>query len=1105
VVIAAVPNVVNNCGGAPTVTAIAGAGTFTVGGSGVNAAAGVSTCTVTIDVTSATANAYVNGAGNMTVGGVLTNGVSNQTLTVTQASLNKAFAPATINLNGTSTLTFTLTNGAGNPAQSGINFTDTLPANVVIAAVPNVTTTCPSGTGAVTAVAASGTVTVTGASINAAQAACTITVDVTSGVVGGPYTNNAASIGATARVTNSVTASSLTVQPVPSLAKAFAPTTIGVGQTSTLTFTVTNPAGSPARTNLTFSDALPASVVIAAVPNVVNSCGGAPTVTATAGTGTFTIAGTGVNAAVGASTCTVSVDVTSAAANGYTNGAGNMTVGGVLTDGVTNQLLTVVQASLNKAFAPTAIDAGGTSTLTFTITNGAGNPSQSGINFTDSLPANVVVAGTPNIQSNCPAGGAFVNNPAFATAVAGSGTITVTGAAMNAALASCAVRVDVTSNVIGGPYNNTAANMSALARITNSVTSSGLTVQSLPALTKAFAPSTLGVGQTSTLTFTVTNPAGSPARSALTFNDNLPAGVVLAAVPNVVNSCGGAPTITAAAGTGVFTIGGSGVNAAVGASTCTVSVDVTSAAANVYTNGAPDVSVGGVLTNNVTNQTLTVVQASLNKAFAPNVIDVGGTSTLTFTITNGAGNPAQSGINFTDTLPANVVVAGTPNIQSNCPVGGAFVNNPAFATGAAGSGTITVTGAAMNNAVASCAVRVDVTSNVVGGPYNNTAASMSALARITNSVTSSGLTVQSLPALTKAFAPTTVGAGQTSTLTFTVTNPAGSPARAALTFSDALPAGLVIAAAPNVVNACGGTPTVTAAAGTGTFTIGGSGVNAAAGASSCTVSVDVVSAAANAYVNGAGNMTVGGVLTNGVSSQTLTVAQASLNKAFAPAVINQNGTSTLTFTLTNGAGNAAQSGINFTDTLPANVVVAAVPNVTTTCPSGAGVVTAAAGSGTITVTGASMSNAQASCLVTVDVTSNVVGGPYNNTAANIGATARVTNNVTSSGLTVQALPLLTKAFAPATLGVGQVGTLTFSIANPGGAPARTALTFTDTLPAGLVIAAVPNVVNTCGGAPTITATAGTGVFTIGGGGVNAAAGASSCTVSVDVTSAAANA
>src|SRR5258708_23906896 len=117
-----------------------------------------STCTVTVDVTSSIANAYTNGSGSVTVGGVLTNGVTNQTLSVVQVSLNKAFAPATVDVGGTSTLTFTLTNGAGNPAQSGINFTDTLPANVLVAAAPNITTTCPSGTGVVTAAAGSGTI-----------------------------------------------------------------------------------------------------------------------------------------------------------------------------------------------------------------------------------------------------------------------------------------------------------------------------------------------------------------------------------------------------------------------------------------------------------------------------------------------------------------------------------------------------------------------------------------------------------------------------------------------------------------------------------------------------------------------------------------------------------------------------------------------------------------------------------------------------------------------------------------------------------------------------------------------------------------------------------
>src|SRR6185312_8512663 len=142
----------------------------------------------------------------------------------------------------------------------------------------------------------------------------------------------------------------------PSLTKAFSAATIGVGQVATLTFTVTNPNGSIAHTGLTFSDSLQPGLVIAATPNVVNSCGGSPTITATAGTGAFTIGGTGVNTAVGPATCTVSVDVTSTAVNSYNNGNGQVTVGGALTNGVATQTLNVVQASLDKAFAPATIN-----------------------------------------------------------------------------------------------------------------------------------------------------------------------------------------------------------------------------------------------------------------------------------------------------------------------------------------------------------------------------------------------------------------------------------------------------------------------------------------------------------------------------------------------------------------------------------------------------------------------------------------------------------------------------------------------------------------------------------------------------------------------------
>ncbi|MBT8230140.1 MAG: hypothetical protein KJO50_07755, partial [Bacteroidia bacterium] len=74
----------------------------------------------------------------------------------------------------------------------------------------------------------------------------------------------------------------------PGFTKIYSPATIGPGSTSTLTFTITNGAGSGVE-NLAFTDALPAGQSIASVPNLTNSCDG--TVTAPAGGTTITLSG----------------------------------------------------------------------------------------------------------------------------------------------------------------------------------------------------------------------------------------------------------------------------------------------------------------------------------------------------------------------------------------------------------------------------------------------------------------------------------------------------------------------------------------------------------------------------------------------------------------------------------------------------------------------------------------------------------------------------------------------------------------------------------------------------------------------------------------------
>ncbi|MCR9130689.1 MAG: Ig-like domain-containing protein [Alphaproteobacteria bacterium] len=119
--------------------------------------------------------------------------------------------------------------------------------------------------------------------------------------------------------------------------------------------------------------------------------------------------------------------------------------------------------------------------------------------------------------------------------------------------------------------------------------------------------------------------------------------------------------------------------------------------------------------------------------------------------------------------------------------------------------------------------------------------------------------------------------------------------------------------------------------------------------------------------------------------------------AFSPSAIPAGGVSTLTHTIDNSTGAGAVSALDFTHALPAGMDVAATPNASTTCTGGT--VTAAAGGGSVAYTGGSVS-ANASCAVTVDVTS-ATPGTLSATTGDL--TSAAGNSGTASGsLTVNA-------------------------------------------------------------------------------------------------------
>jgi uncharacterized repeat protein (TIGR01451 family) len=300
------------------------------------------------------------------------------------------------------------------------------------------------------------------------------------------------------------------------------------------------------------------------------------------------------------------------------------------------------------------------------------------------------------------------------------------------------------------------------------------------------------------------------------------------------------------------------------------------------------------------------------------------------------------------------------------------------------------------------------------------------------------------PTLTKAFATGTIGVEMPSTLTFTLTNPAGAPARTGLSFTDTLPANLVVAPAPNSAGTCTGTPIITAAAGSSSITVGG--IDLAAGASSCTVSVDVTGSVAGSYLNGPARITaISEQLRNGVNDQTLNVRQVQVSKSYSAAEIFASGSSLLTFTLTNGTGNPAQGNLTFTDTLASgsDLTITGVTGLTGAGCSATTPTYIATGNPSVTLTGAGMSAGTAACTFTVSVTGNTEGS-YANTAANIsGATNPIDVSGLSSTLIVAHLGI-SKAFAPDAIDVYEPSSMTFTLTNTSSIN-LTDLNFTDTL------------------------------------------------------------
>lgn len=834
--------------------------------------------------------------------------------------------------------------------------------------------------------------------------------------------------------------------------KSFNPISVVVNQPSTLTIELSNPNLIPAN-NTTFSDTLPAGVIVAPSPNLTNSCGG--TVTATAGSGVVTLTNGTIPKAVGGvvGQCQISVSVISAASNTYVNQIPANTVNSSLGSNpqsadATLLVISAAPVTGNKTFLPANLHGNGSPT-TMTITlNNSNAISLTNAAFTDPLPSGLQVAATPTASTTC-TGGTVTATPGSTSVSLSGGTIPSSGSCtvtvrLEASSPSTYQDANVTNSI---PANN----LTTAQGVTNtSVIQGTVRVQKGASVGKAFAPGTITVGGTSVLTITLSN-FNSTQITGADIVDNVPNGVTVTSLAS--NTCGGTTNITA---TQVQLTGGTIPTAptGTGAGTCQIRVNVTSTTPGSYNNTIAAGNFNGV-SYSATSATLIVNAASpisLSKSFSPSTASQGTQTTLTINLVNTSSNPANI-TSFTDaltTMGTGFTVAASPAATTTC--GGTVTATPGSTSITKNDGTIPANGSC--NIVVPVAIAI----NALINSRTNTIAVNGLQTSAGNNVTTAtaNLNVQRAVSLAKAFNPSTVPLNGVSRLTITISRPTTGPLLTGMSVTDPLPSGHTVNTTPNITNTCGGT--VNAAAGASSITLTGGSLST----TSCQISVDIkapgTTGSSTNTIPANAIVTVQGATYNTAATATLNRIGSflSLNKAFTPNSITSGGSSTLSILISNNNSNAINlTNVALTDLFPVGMIIANTPSPSFTGSGCSGAtITATPGANQVLISGASIT-ANAVCTLSVKVTSNFAGNLTNVIPVNsVTSSESVTNtNQPSATLTllgVSDLEIVSKSDGVTSIAPGASTVYTIVIRNNG--PDNVAgVSVTDFAPPGMTI------------------------------------------------------
>ncbi len=981
-----------------------------------------------------------------------------RTLYVSGLSATKRFSQDFVDSDGLSRLTITLTNTNLNQLDN-VSFTDSLPgsptAGIIISDTPNVATTCPGAI--ITAVAGSQSLQMTGGVLPAqvldVPGICTVQVDVVGKGSSTSYRNYIyrGDVTATVHGTSTIISNTSHTNDVLYIrdleirvVKGFDPVTAFGGSSSVLTIRLSNPETSTL-TGITFTDDLPqrlpdGGMYIANPPRFdVGTCGG--TITGNPGDTSYTFSG---GTLAGGANCELTLEVGMDVENNLTN---NIPAGGVTTrEGATNPddtdatLTNLPGASLTKYFGPNPIFAGETSTLSIEIRN-VSNILLTGMGVIDTLPTGLIVSETP-VASQCNGG----------TVIATSDTITLTNGSLGA-FDTCTIEVEVILDTDGGAVPGDFDNCIPLGALINDQNASNalegcdtLTVETAvvpPVISKSFSANPIAAGETSVLTFTITNPVENEvALSGVGFTDTFPTGLVQASVPNV-SQCGG--TVSSTSDSVTLTDGTIAVD-----DSCTVIINVTAASGGSYVNTSENVTSTNGGTGNTATDTLEVIDPpSISKTFDANPINAGGTSTLTFTITNPNTSAVLTGVSFIDNLPVGLSVSSSPSTPQ---CSGIITST---------SGSITLTGGSIP-ADDVCTVSVIVTTPN-GGEYVNTSEIVSSTNGGDGDTASDTLTVNgtglSLEKSTSTISYNKIG--DTIAYSYLLTNTGNANLYPPYTVIDDTANGVICPSTPDPLLPTG---TVTCVV---TYAVDADDVTAE-------WVTNIASATAQDATTG------GNTVTSNEDTVTVPLASLQLQKTTSTTGYLEAGdTISYSYTLTNVGSVILYSPFEITDDHIGSPLGTAF----------------SCGSVTSLAVGANVSCASTYTVDADDITDGLVTNIANATAKDSGDIS-VPSSPVDQTVTVYLVlpPVISKSFSPNPVAVGTASTLTFTITNPAtNEIPLSGVSFVDNLPSGLTVSSAPNA-SQCGGS--VSATNSNSRITLTGGSVMTD---SSCTVAVLVS------